>query len=398
MPSRRTLLRTGGLAGFSVLAGCLSGSPFDAPTPASGTWPTTRRGPTNAARTPAATPPRASPEVAWRAEAAGAIHDLLVADRTVYATHPRGAVAYEATTGDRRWTVEWGSIVPAGKRVGALDGGTLYTADDASLRAVDANDGTRLWSHRITAETADPLRGYGLKVTDSGPLLGFHGGLAAFDREGSHRWTVRPGGLGWVYPAVAHGRLYVGSPGPLFAYARSSRVNRVLDPAPRAVWEGRGPAFCSWPVVAGDRIVVADREPLRDGGTTTVWAYERDGTLDWKRRVPGTGRAPAVAEETVVVSAGTDPSTVRGLDAADGTVRWERESRRYVRDPIVAGGVVLVAGAPEEPSRGETVRALDAETGDRLWAVAVGGRAERLAAVGDRVYVGTDAGRVVTLA
>ena len=398
MPSRRTLLRTGGLAGLSVLAGCLSASPFGAPTPAAGEWPTTRRGPTNTARAPEATPPRASPRVAWRAEAAGAIHDLLVADGTVYATHARGTVAYETTTGDRRWTVERESMVPAGRRVGALAEGTLYTADDASLRAVDATDGTRLWSHQITAETADPLRGYGLKITDSGLLLGFHGGLAAFDREGSHRWTVWPGGLGWVYPAVAHGRLYVGSPGPLLAYARSSRLNRVLDPAPRAAWEGRGPAFCSWPVVVGDRIVVADREPLRDGGTTTVWAYEWDGTLDWTRRVPGTGRAPAAAEETVVVSAGTEPSTVRGLDAADGTVRWVRESRRYVRDPIVAGDVVLAAGAPEEPSRGETVRALDAATGDRLWTIPVDGRAERLAAVGDRVYVGTDAGRVVTLA
>ncbi|WP_162562409.1 outer membrane protein assembly factor BamB family protein [Salinigranum rubrum] len=237
-------------------------------------------------------------------------------------------------------------------------------------------------------------------MTDSALVLGYHGGLAGFGRdEGAHRWTRSPGGLGWVYPAVAHGRLYVGSPGPLYAYERRSSVNRVVDPTPRVAWEGRGPVFCSWPAVAGDRLVVADREPSFDEGTTTLWAFERDGTPAWRQRVPGTGRALAVTPGgTVVVSAGEEPSTVLACDVADGAVKWRREFDQYVREPVVAGDVVLVAGSPAELARNEVVRALDVDTGEGLWQWEVEGRAERLAAAGGRVYVGTDSGRVVALA
>jgi outer membrane protein assembly factor BamB len=201
-----------------------------------------------------------------------------------------------------------------------------------------------------------------------------------------------------VYPAVAHGRLYVGSPGPLYAYERRSRPSRLLDPGPRLTWRGQGPAFCSWPAVVGSRVVVADREPLGDETATNVWAYGRDGERAWRTQVPGTGRAPAVtADGTVVVSAGEEPSTVVALDVKDGSVRWEQTVTQYVREPVVAGDVVFVAGSPDELAEDEVVRAYDAETGESLWTKRVEGRVERVAAVGGRVYVGTDAGRVVAL-
>jgi outer membrane protein assembly factor BamB len=239
-------------------------------------------------------------------------------------------------------------------------------------------------------------------VVDETLLLGYHGGLAGFDvGDGSSRWQLSPGGLGWVYPAVAHGRLYVGSPGPLYAYERPSGLAGVLDPDPDVAWQGNGPVFCTWPAVSENRIVVADRERSVDGMATTVWAYQRGGTLDWRCSVPGTGRAPAVTPGgTVVVSAGEAPSTVLAidLDSADGTVQWRRKLSQYVREPVVAGDVVLVAGAPDELARNEVVRALDVATGESLWSVEVDGRAGRLAAVGDWVYVGTDSGHVVALA
>jgi outer membrane protein assembly factor BamB len=403
MPFRRTLLRAGGLAGLSAFAGCLSSPAFSASSPVAGKWPTTRRGPTNTACAPDATPPRESPSAVWHAAERGPVDDVLVAGETVYATRPTETVALNAATGDRRWTTAGDdqSMVPASRRLACLSGETLYTVDSEQLRAFDAESGTRRWSQHVADELGDPVRGYGLQATESTLVLGYHGGLAAFERdEGSLRWTRSPGGLGWVYPAVAHGRLYVGSPGPLYAYERRSRANRVIDPAPRVAWEGRGPVFCSWPAVNGDRLVVADREPSFDETTaTTLWVFERDGTPAWRQQVQGTGRAPAVTPGgTVVVSGGEEPSTILALDVVDGAVRWRREFNRYAREPVVAGDVVLVAGSPAELAQDEVVRALDVDTGEGLWTWEAEGRAERLAAAGSRVYVGTDSGRVVALA
>jgi outer membrane protein assembly factor BamB len=340
----------------------------------------------------------------WHTDGRGPVDDLLVAGDTVYATRPTETVALDAAIGARRWTTAGDdqSMVPASRRLACLSGERLYTVDSERVRAFDARDGSRLWSRDVTGELGEPVRGYGLQVADSTLVFGYHGGLAGFDvGDGTQRWQLSPGGLGWVYPAVAHGRLYVGSPGPLYAYERPSGVERVLDPEPVTAWQGNGPVFCTWPAVGEHRIVVADHERSVDGMATTVWAYGRRGALDWRCSVPGVGRAPAVTPGgTVVVSAGEEPSTVLAIDrdSADGAVRWRRELSPYVREPIVAGDVVLVAGAPDELARNERVRALDVETGEQLWSVEVDGRAERLAAVGDWVYVGTDTGRVVALA
>jgi outer membrane protein assembly factor BamB len=402
MLTRRRFLHAGGLAGLASLAGCLAAPPYTASTPTADEWLTTRRGPTNTACAPDATTPRERPAVAWRTASERPVHELLVADGTVYAAHPTRTVARDTETGERLWTTagEGQTMVPASRRVAAVAGGTLFTVDDRALRAFDAGDGTRRLIRDLTTETADPLKGYGMQVAGSTLVLGYHGGLAAFDvADGSHRWTVSPGGLGWVYPAVAHGQLYVGSPGPLYAYERRSRPSRLLDPGPRVDWRARGPAFCSWPAVTGSRIVVADREPLADETTpTNVWAYGRDGERAWRTQVPGSGRAPAVTPDgTVVVAAGEEPSTVVALDVEDGSVRWEQRVTQYAREPVVADGVVLVAGSPDELAEDEVVRAFDVGTGESLWARRVEGRVERVAAVGGRVYVGTDAGRVVAL-
>ncbi|WP_162562410.1 hypothetical protein [Salinigranum rubrum] len=139
MPSRRTLLRAGGLAGLTTLAGCLSSPAFSAQDPAAGEWPTTRRGPTNTACAPEATPTRESPSVAWRATDRGPVDDVLVVGETVYATRPTETVALDAATGTRRWTTAGDdqSMVPASRRLACRSAEALYTVDSERLRAFD---------------------------------------------------------------------------------------------------------------------------------------------------------------------------------------------------------------------------------------------------------------------
>jgi outer membrane protein assembly factor BamB len=416
MPSRRSLLRTGGVVGVGALAGCTApslddvgpGRSFSAPLPDDDEWPTTRRGPANTACAPTARPPRASPRVVWRSPPGRSVHDLLVAGDTVYATHPTETAALDAATGDRRWTTagHGQAMVPASSRLGCLADGTLYTVDSERLRAFDAATGRKRWGRVTTDTTLDPQKNYGLQPTDDAVILGFHGGVAGFDAEnGRARWRLSPGGFGWEYPAVAHGRLYIGSPGPLYAYDRASTLGRFVDPTPGVRWRGRGPVFCTWPAATEDRLVVADKEWSQTATETVLWVFRRDGTLDWQLPVSGAGRPPAVTPGgTVVVAAGEEPSTVAAValdpaDSDDGTVRWRRGLAWFVRDPVVAGDVVLVAGAPDEHADATVVYALDVDTGETLWTLDIDGdgAVTRLAAVGARVYVGTDAGRVVAL-
>lgn len=363
-------------------------------------WPTTRRGPRNTACIPSADPPRDSAAVLWRSHGVESVDELLLASGTVYAARPTETVALDATTGDRLWTTagDGQTMVPASTRVAALGSGILFTVDSERLRAFDAGTGARRWSEAVAEETASPLKGYGMHVTADLVVLGYHGGLAAFDRgDGTHRWAVSPGGLGWTYPAVAHGRLYVGSPGPLYAYERASGVSRFLDPSPSVRWEATGPVFCTWPAVADDRIVVADKEPTMGSGETRVRAVRRDGTLAWRRTVSGFGQAPALTGDGgVVVASGEEPTslTVFDLGSDGGAVRWQRDLSQFVRAPVVAGDVVLVAGEPGVGVDDDTLRALDAATGETLWTLDVDGSVGSIVAGGERLYLGTDGGVV----
>jgi outer membrane protein assembly factor BamB len=408
MPSRRDALRLGGAAAVAGLAGCTAPSfdpAFGAAAPADGEWLSTRRGPRNAACSPTTALPETPPSVAWRSKPNRPVLELLVDADAVYVTHPVSTAALDVATGESLWTTagEEQAMVPGGRRVAALGDGVVYTAGSERLNAFDATDGSTKWSTDARPHTVDGLRNYGLQVAGDAVVLGFHGGLAAFDAaDGSHRWTVHPGGTGYVYPAVAHGRLYVGSPGPLYAYRPAAGLDALLRDDPETLWQGHGPVFCTWPAVAGDRIVVGDQNRGMDGDmATTLYAYERGGGLDWRVSVPGAGRAPAVSTESdlAVTAGGENPSTLLAveLDSADGEVRWRREVSPFVNDPVLAGDLVLAAVGASHASGRSGLLALDLRTGAERWWRPVEGGVSRLAAVGDRIYAATSAGRVLAL-
>lgn len=171
--------------------------------------------------------------------------------------------------------------------------------------------------------------------------VGVYPGQGAPD-FGGLRWRFETEGPIRSSPAVAGGRIYVGSAdGHVYA----------VDLDGRQVWKtGLGTAVTASPAVAGGRVFVQGRT----GEVVALAAAS--GAVEW--RVP-TG--------------------------ADAPLDWGFESGDlYVSSPVVTGGKVLIGGGDGH------LYALDAANGKTLWKVKTGGRVRSSPAVSDGVvYAGS---------
>jgi outer membrane protein assembly factor BamB len=149
------------------------------------------------------------------------------------------------------------------------------------------------------------------------------------------------------------------------------------DPAVDRLLRTDGPVPPSAPVVGGGRLIVAI--PSR-----VVALDPADGTVAWERE-PATGVRPSPAPAVgcgVVVAATGDGLAAFALE--DGSRRWRRAGGSDDAGPLaVADGVVY-------HPRGQETVAVDAATGDRLWAGGPGGAVAVDPAAG-RVYATDDA-------
>jgi outer membrane protein assembly factor BamB len=106
--------------------------------------------------------------------------------------------------------------------------------------------------------------------------------------------------------------------------------------------------------------------PVVSAGTVYVNAdqlYALDaetGSERWTFGPSGGGTTPAVAGETVFACG--SGGTLYAVDAADGSERWSTEAGEDPGPPTVDDERVFVASG-----RDDTVRAFDADSGDRLW-------------------------------
>jgi len=160
-------------------------------------------------------------------------------------------------------------------------------------------------------------------------------------------------------------------------------------------------AATGWRQVGGDsrhrgRAAPEERPPSDPSATTLGLGPVTDG--EDTRHSPAT--APAVADGRAFVAKGAHsewvddpPGRVYALDPDRSDPVWSMAVPSGVTGPPVAVGGTVVVGA-----RDESLTAYDAETGERRWRVDLGGVPGAPVVAGDRVYVGTDAGRLATVA
>lgn len=383
-----------------------------------------------------------------------------VADGSILAADGDTVLALAPGTGEERWRRTLDGPVSG---LAGEDGRVVATTAD-SVVAIDASDGAERWRRSVGESVATPP-GLGSGAVAVGLASSEALALDAADGDVLLRQSVpdRPS----FAPAVAGERVYVAAGFSLSAF----------DPAAgEGVWEERADnPIASPPVATSDTAYVVtldedpstdpegtpratDVEPLRatvvalsatDGAE--LWRAEESTTYNFTSGPPETvpltardGRVFAVVSGQVLaydadsgdrlwtarggavapaVADGVVATGTRGIDAVDGSVRWEfRGGNRVASSPAVVGNAVYAgsddsylyalsanAGAIEwtartddsiraSPAVGDdavyagtmsgTLYAFDRADGSELWQFDVGGQIQSPALAAGTVYVG----------
>lgn len=254
----------------------------------------------------------------------------------------------------------------------ALCGNTLYFGgSDGTFRAVDATEGSVLWSYG----TSCGLNGEAAVSATTVFFSGQDGYAYALDRStGSLIWKT---GLGYhLFASVgilADSVVVTGNSAGSIAALDSRTGDLIWSASPGGVV--LGPAMA-------DTVAVFTTE---DG---IVCAYGAGGAEIWRRDFPAQASAPSVAGGSVFV--GFADGVVRRMDLSSGSVTWETDLtsqsvRTVVSRPVVDGGRVF-AGTCD----GRVV-CLSEDGGGLLWETGLENWVQVPPAVGDgKLYVCCD--------
>lgn len=124
------------------------------------------------------------------------------------------------------------------------------------------------------------------------------------------------------------------------------------------------------PAVAGDRLYVAtSSKSSRAGavpGVGKVIAFDAaTRRLAWQEDLPGPSTRSIAVDESILVVP-TDVGVAVAFDAATGRELWRFPTPPFTDTPVIAGGVVFLAGLDPEGTRG-ALWAVDLDSGREIW-------------------------------
>ncbi|UPW00074.1 PQQ-like beta-propeller repeat protein [Halorussus gelatinilyticus] len=265
--------------------------------------------------------------------------------------------------------------------------GTLFVPSETELYAIDAEEGSVVWTRSRTTTNADgeevPFR-VGRVVTDGDCAFvawdrdDANDVLAAYPADGGEaRWEFETNtNLGAVLPV--EDRLYVVATLP-----EGQRLVALDAATGRTRWRRPVALAGNPPLAYADGTLFSGRYRDEQESFTGTWflqAFDADGgERRWKRGVTGYGVGtggrlarffglgggePNLTAADGRVYFGTGPHELYALDAADGTVRWSHSLEGGNTDtghaPVVDDDTVYLANL-------STAVALDAATGAERW-------------------------------
>jgi len=327
--------------------------------------------------------PVGHPTIIWDRSVGGAITANMpaVVAGVVYVADAGGSVtAFDAATGDQRWSRQLGSAANTSPAVG---GGLVVVGDAAGdIVALDVRDGMRHWVFHTGGEVrSSPGIVDGIVYDGSAD-----GNLYALDlATGARRWAFPTGGAVSRTSAIDGGVVYVGSEGGVVnavdAASGIRRWQKVLGPG----------QVSSLAVAAG--LVVAGSGLDDSANVHVLFGIDAmTGTDRWRFMAPTGEQLIIGAVGETSVFAPSDDANVYAVDRNTGVARWHFGEHGVLGSAdALAAGVLYVAGGDR------AVYAVDEHTGALLWQQPVIGQPGVPAVVGGRLYVATDLGSVVAI-
>ena len=351
---------------------------------------------------------RTPPVELWRRPIGPGWSSFAVAGDRVFTQEQRGddemVSAYDLKTGEPVWTHRdaarfWESNAGPGPRATpTLSNGHVYTHGATGiLNALDARDGSVIWSRNTASDTSTKVPDWGIAssplVVGDVVIAAAAGSLAAYDRAtGKPRWFGPKGG-GWAYsspqvatidgvtqivfvngpgvigvspsdgtllwkhawggdsivqPAVlAGGDLLIGSGSGLAANSGMLRVNVAREPGGWMVKE-------RWTSTAlkayFNDFVVHQGHAFGFDGSILACIDLQDGTRKWKGGRYGHGQLILLADQNVLLVLSEDGELVLVSATADKFTEIAKVSAiegKTWNHPVLAGDVLLVRNGEE---------------------------------------------------
>ena len=315
------------------------------------------------------------PDELWRRPVGPGVSSFAVGGDLLYTQEQRGddeiVAAYDMTTGEPVWrhrdvTRFWDSHVGAGPRATpALSDGRVYSFGSTGiLNALDAGDGTVVWSRNAASDTDAELPYWGFVgsplVVDGAVIVAVAGQLAAYD--------VATGKLRWFGPGVGGG---YSSP-HLLTIDGVAQVLLMNDAGVTSVAPADGTLLWEhpWPGIgivqpaltaAGDVLISMISSGAAPIGTRRIAVAHRSGGWTVDERWTSIGLKPSFSAFVVHEghAFGFDGRFLACIDVEDGTRKWK--GGRYGSGQLVLlsdqdlllvvserGELALVGAAPDQ--------------------------------------------------
>lgn len=263
------------------------------------------------------------------------------------------------------WSTRW-SFSARGPFIGsgAAAGGLVVAGSlDSTLYALDAADGSPMWTYQATAPIRSTPCFDGTTV-----YLNVGGSLTALNaKDGSVRWKFRTKGEK-VYSPYAYADYYQSSPviagGTVFFGSGDGHVYAVRRKDGTLVWKfNTGDVVHATPAVDSARIYIGSFNgimyALRRTDGKEVWRFKTVGHRFFpKGEVQGT----AVVSSGLVIFGARDYN-VYALDAAKGFAHWNRTFPKGWALSQTAAGPMLYTGTSDD----DVIVAYEAATGTERW-------------------------------
>lgn len=318
-------------------------------------WPQFGRTPDNQAYNPNTTISD-SPTEKWSISTPGTVFsDPVLGDDAVYVgSNDMYVYAFEKSDGSLRWSYNTGGNCYYG---GAYNDGVLfYPGGDQVFIAFNTSDGSIKWS----VDTGGLIKGAPVfkdgvvyLTTNNSPEV-----RALNANDGSEIWTQTINEDPECDLALSNGVLYVGSWGDFYAINASDGSVKWT----RAISNFGGPTVFDGTVYFGE-VYTKSLYALNASDGTTQWTFESESTDQYADK--DFIASPAVVDGTVF--APNRDNFIYAVNAADGSKQWKTDliSSLYGA-PSIADGKVILGGYQE-------VVALNVVDGAEIWSKTVDG-------------------------